>query len=500
MNRDPLQLLVEKINSLQIHYQERAALNYAKNYPKDPLSPIFTTLVGASSRKNKKLLHEQLTALPVEQWKRPFVLEVFSILLRRWFTSLPKKSAKLLPQNPPQLFLYNWIDWELGTKHQAAVLQATWLRNLSKLYFYKKLPRDIVRLLKEATHLANLESLHFDKDAKIDDEIAQVIFTSPQYANLQSFATWDQPIGDQAVMTLANAAHMSKLEVLKLSSCTISTAGCAALFAAKHLVSLKQLELQSNRDISDEGLAPLDGSTHFKNLSNLNLSYAGIGDVGAGYLSRAELPALTRLELSGNHLTDDGAANLAAAPWFGQLTTIALNNNRISESGRQKLEGALSAGSTMYFRANNPPGEPVSFKEALTILHRALKPLLLSSQLSSVSEEKFEVVQLEGIFTHLNPTIFYQAFGLDRHNPEQVIHTRLEVNSFWSKVSAWHQKCGHGHSECEEVGHVLNRLKDVMGVVLGEDSFATNPMHPVYVIGITEDQKLIGLRSEVCWA
>jgi hypothetical protein len=208
----------------------------------------------------------------------------------------------------------------------------------------------------------------------------------------------------------------------------------------------------------------------------------------------------TGLSISGNHITDEGAASLAAATWFGQIRSINLNNNRIGDRGRKLLEAALPEGGRVHLRENTPPSQPIASEYALTILEKTHKSLLLSGQLSSASDEKFEVVHLEGDFKSLDPNVFYKAFGLDSKDPNQVINRTLNVASFWLKVSKWHENCGRGHEESQEIGTLLGQLKDVMGVVLGKDSFETDPMHPVYLVGITEDRQLVGLRSKVCWA
>jgi len=54
---------------------------------------------------------------------------------------------------------------------------------------------------------------------------------------------------------------------------------------------------------------------------------------------------------------------------------------------------------------------------------------------------------------------------------------------------------GQGHQEAKDAANVFKLLQDVMGVVLGKDSFKNDPMNPVYVIGLTKEGQVLGVRS-----
>ena len=131
--------------------------------------------------------------------------------------------------------------------------------------------------------------------------------------------------------------------------------------------------------------------------------------------------------------------------------------------------------------------------------------------LSGVSDEKFHLIQVPGPFDTLTPQNFHSIFKLEPSNRDHVIERRLKLPSFWFQVCRWHQRrdaeilAGRGaksqtFTAAMLVGAVLTRLKCSMAVVLGEDSLSTHPRHSVYLVGLTSNGDVIGVRSVVVWA
>lgn len=143
---------------------------------------------------------------------------------------------------------------------------------------------------------------------------------------------------------------------------------------------------------------------------------------------------------------------------------------------------------------------PLTGKVAYPLLRLWTKPLLLSGKLSGCSDESFEAVHLEGPFDELGPDAFYAAFGLDPNNENHVVNQELDPLGFWAEISEWHKNWVKGHDETTWIERLLNLLTDHYAVVLGRDSWTADPYHPVYIVGLTSDKQLVGVRSRVCWA
>jgi hypothetical protein len=173
--------------------------------------------------------------------------------------------------------------------------------------------------------------------------------------NLRTLCLSRSKMTDHGLLALAK---MSRMEYLSLNSDRFTDHGMLALEGMK---KLKYLSLEGHQgtksDISDFGLAVLQGLT---NLENLNLSYTRVTDMGLVNLSGLKklrnlhlahcdigdkgieqilnLQALEHLDISGTKLTDEGLACLGRLP---KLTFLAIHHSRVTPEGIQKLKAAL---------------------------------------------------------------------------------------------------------------------------------------------------------------
>jgi uncharacterized protein (TIGR02996 family) len=116
----------------------------------------------------------------------------------------------------------------------------------------------------------------------------------------------------------------------------------AALGQCESLASLRCLDLEKN-DLGDLDVADLARSPHLGGLASLLLWNNRVSDGGLVALAAADLPALTRLDLSNNLIGDLGAIALAGSPMLGRLRVLDLTGNQIGDPGAVALAGSPGA-------------------------------------------------------------------------------------------------------------------------------------------------------------
>jgi len=118
---------------------------------------------------------------------------------------------------------------------------------------------------------------------------------------------------------------------LDLSNCSI---GNAALCHIGHLTSLRELTLDRNPGISDEGLLHLKS---LLKLESLTLGFTSISDLGIAVLSR--MRRLQIVSVGFTNITDIGVVTLSCLP---RLQWLWLTNTRTTDSGVERLVGLES--------------------------------------------------------------------------------------------------------------------------------------------------------------
>ncbi len=141
-----------------------------------------------------------------------------------------------------------------------------------------------------------------------------------------------QPLGDAGATSLAAAPSIAHLEI---PHAEVGGAGARALISG---TAAHQLVLDGN-PIGPEGLVGLTALA--PTLTHLSRADAGLSDADVDVLARLPRPAgLERLTLSGNSLSDDGLASLAAAPWLGELDKLEIARTGTSLDARTALVAA----------------------------------------------------------------------------------------------------------------------------------------------------------------
>jgi hypothetical protein len=173
--------------------------------------------------------------------------------------------------------------------------------------------------------------------------------------NLRTLFLSRSKMTDDGLLALA---RMSRMEHLSLNSHRFTDHGMLALEGMKKLKYLSlEGHLGTKSDISDVGLAALQGLT---NLEDLNLSYTRVTDMGLVNLGGLEklrslhlahcdisnkgieqiinLKTLEVLDIAGTRVTDEGLACLRGLP---KLKVLLIYDSRVTPQGIQKLKAAF---------------------------------------------------------------------------------------------------------------------------------------------------------------
>ncbi|MEZ5421045.1 MAG: globin domain-containing protein [Vicinamibacterales bacterium] len=190
-----------------------------------------------------------------------------------------------------------------------------------------------------ATSHAELRSLDLGRNA-LGLEGLQLLLGSNRFASLESLGLASNDVGAQGAMALASAPAARRLKRLDLSDNALGDAGLAALLGAPYLSRLRSLNVTQN-GLTAAGVVLLGGAP--PELADLDLSANTLGLPGAQALA-ATLPRLriARLGLAGCGLGGaEAAAVLAVAP--AALSHVNLAGNALDADGAAQLAATATA-------------------------------------------------------------------------------------------------------------------------------------------------------------
>lgn len=145
--------------------------------------------------------------------------------------------------------------------------------------------------------------------------------------------------------------HLAPIEEVKLYQAAPLMAELANF---PYLSRVRVLDLELN-DLTDSDLELLAGSPYLTNLTTLLLWSNRLEDAAVIALSRAVAPQLTRLDLSGNLIGNEGILALAKSPLLSQLTLLDLGANRIDEIAALALAASPFATSLCWLNLCKNP-------------------------------------------------------------------------------------------------------------------------------------------------
>ena len=201
--------------------------------------------------------------------------------------------AKLLEVEPvTELELLEIDEDSLGK-----VARAPWLARITKLILRGAAGEEGLAALAKSKHVAGLQALTLSSN-ELPGEALEGL--GKQLPALRHLVLTNNPIGDEGAAALAAWSHLNQLRSLYLTACELSAKGLTSLLAGGQLVRLEKWTLSQN-ELGDAGAsAILAHAPQLARLSFLELREIGLRDAGAKALAEAALPALRRLDISGN--------------------------------------------------------------------------------------------------------------------------------------------------------------------------------------------------------
>ena len=213
----------------------------------------------------------------------------------------------------------------------------------------------------------------FELEAFFEREpVTELVFASSKLIDTERFASleWVErlrslefrgpgALGRDRLATLLASRRLRQLTSLAFLDQRLGDEGLRLLAeqGGKTFPALERLRLEDDA-ITERGVAPLVASRWAARFTELSLADNQLGPEGAEVLAEARSPGrLTRLSLGGNQLRDEGAMVIARAARFRTLRELSLPRNRIGPAGVEALlESEGLAGLTSLDLAGNPVG------------------------------------------------------------------------------------------------------------------------------------------------
>jgi uncharacterized protein (TIGR02996 family) len=135
---------------------------------------------------------------------------------------------------------------------------------------------------------------------------------------------------------LRKGAELLRRAPLRRLTVRADSGQAGELAASPLLARVTRLEVRG-RGLGDEGAAALAASPFLGGLRALVLHHCGVGPAGGRALAGAAFAGLERLNLGANDLDDEGVAALAAAPRLAGLRNLGLGANNLGRPAAAAL-------------------------------------------------------------------------------------------------------------------------------------------------------------------
>jgi uncharacterized protein (TIGR02996 family) len=266
----------------------------------------------------------------------------------------PERSRSLasLPRIPWLRSLVLDAELQPPAEHQliysdgtAALAEAPLLGTLRELRLEGQYPDDGVRALARSPHLGGLTSLSISGSHRGGDGAWAELLASPNTRGLRRLSLRGPHGGvsvrpgfrSEVARIVAEAANLSGLESLDISSNSVDPASYTILFASAHLAGLRELTAHL-QVLTPDKLQPFAGTRVKLRLKALDVSVSSFRREGLQHLLKAPcLAELERLSLADSGLVGPDGELLAGARWRTTLTSLDLSGNRLQGAGLRRL-------------------------------------------------------------------------------------------------------------------------------------------------------------------
>ncbi|MCW5806267.1 MAG: TIGR02996 domain-containing protein [Deltaproteobacteria bacterium] len=279
-----------------------------KNDPRGEFILVDIALAGPLSIRKREALAARRAELMAKHGKTWFNFAGLTARVSRGFVeSIGGKIGKLL-KTAPEIFESEPVSEvsirEIDDETIDKLLAAPWLPHVRRLVLRGKLDDESFGKLVTSPSLAKLTTLNVTGTKVSADALG---YLDGNLANVRTLVLTGNKFGDDGIEKLVAWKHLPGLETLYASGCDLSSKGVAALLGVA-LGKLDKLTF-TNNDIGDKGLTQIVANAkNLPLLSYLELVNTDISKNGVKALVKAKLPALRRIDVRQNGISEDFAA------------------------------------------------------------------------------------------------------------------------------------------------------------------------------------------------
>jgi uncharacterized protein (TIGR02996 family) len=234
------------------------------------------------------------------------------------------------------------LNHDIPPEGNARLLRSPVLARVRALSLDGRIDAELVDGFFQSDSLASLQSLSVANSWTIDTASLQRLSRWPGLARVQSLTFVLSELNDEQLEILARSHWLANLKSLLLSETRVTDDGVERLCRSLAWRGLIDLGLD-RYNLTERSIGAILRAVRFPGLISLNLHAThSIGDAGASLASYRGPTRLRRLLMSMAGIGDEGALELAKAPFARQLWTLwLLGNEAVSPATFDRLKKCL---------------------------------------------------------------------------------------------------------------------------------------------------------------